>query len=95
MRKAPAAISPPEYEIADVAAIQAWIEGVASADQQRRAARFIIEKACGTYDQPFSLQDTRLTDFACGRMFVGQQIVKLSKLNIERLKEVERKKTNG
>lgn len=95
MRKAPPAIAPPEYDIADVAAIQAWVAGVASAEQQMRAARFVIEKACGTYDQPFSLQDGRLTDFACGRMFVGQQIVKLSKLNIERLKEAERNKAHG
>jgi hypothetical protein len=37
---------------------------------------FIINQIAGTYDQPFrpgGIDAQRATDFACGRMFVGQQ----------------------
>jgi hypothetical protein len=59
-------------------AIKAVNAGNANEGQQRIALRWIIEMAAGTYDQPFrpGVGGDRDTAFACGRMFVGQQIVK-------------------
>ena len=73
---------PPEYDDADIYAIRALVAGTANDGQQRRALAWIINAACGTYDQPFrpGVDGDRATAFACGRQFVGQQIVKLSKL---------------
>lgn len=75
---------PPEYELADVTAVQAVVAGTANPDQQRRAMRWVIEQAAATYDlayRPGSEDGRRDTDFALGRAFVGQQIVKMTKLN--------------
>jgi hypothetical protein len=59
-------------------AIKALAVGNANGDQQRVALKWIVELAAGTYDQPFrpGVGGDRDTAFACGRMFVGQQIVK-------------------
>jgi hypothetical protein len=46
-------------------------------------ARWLIEELCGTYQQPFFLEaqgGERAGNFMCGRMFVGQELVRLSKL---------------
>ncbi len=75
---------PAPYELADVNAVQAVIAGTANPDQQRRAMRWVIEHAAATYDMAFrpgGEDGRRDTDFALGRAYVGQQIVKLSKLN--------------
>lgn len=85
--KKSAAWLPPEWDIADAKAIQQLAAGEAPPEQQRRALKWIIENACGTYDMPYRPESSRDTDFACGRMFVGQQIVKLLKLNLTKLKE--------
>lgn len=71
---------PAEYHVADAIAIQALIRGEADKEQQQRALRWIIEQASGMYEFHFYPED-RQTSFALGRSFVGQQIVKLSKLN--------------
>ncbi len=82
---------PVEYEIADAGAIQALMRGEAGPEQQRRALAWIIEKASGTYDVQYYPGDAgrRDTDFALGSRFVGQQIIKLSKLNLSMLTKVE------
>ena len=75
---------PPEYELADVSAVQALLAGNATMDQQKRALSFVIERLAGTYDlsyRPFGEDGRRDTDFAEGRRFVGLQLVKLLKLN--------------
>lgn len=79
---------PAEYELADVSAVQAIHTGTATADQQARALKWIIEIAAGTYDAHF-YPDARLTDFALGRAFVGQQIVKMLRLNVSALRRNE------
>ena len=73
---------PPLYDDADIYAIRALVAGTANEGQQRRALAWIVNAACGTYDQPFrpGTDGVTATAFACGRQFVGQQIVKLSKL---------------
>jgi hypothetical protein len=74
---------PAPYENADIYALQALANGTASEGQQQRALRWIIEPLCGTYDLPWrpgGLEGARLSDFAAGKQFCGQQIVKLLKL---------------
>jgi hypothetical protein len=71
---------PPDWEVADASAIQALVDGIAEPDQQKRALNWIIEKAAGTYEFNFYPSD-RDTCFALGRAFVGQQIVKLMRIN--------------
>ena len=46
-------------------------------------ARWLIEELCGTYQQPFFLDaqgGERAGNFMCGRIFVGQELVRMSKL---------------
>ena len=68
-----------DYIIASVRAVQV---GNASEAQQQTFFRWVVEVASGYYDQPFrpGVEGARATDFACGRLFVGQQIVKMTKL---------------
>lgn len=76
---------PPDYELADASAFQALQRGDASADQQQRALKWLVEKAAGTYEFNYYPSD-RDTCFALGRAFVGQQTVKLLKLAIGSLR---------
>lgn len=79
---------PAPYDLADASAIQALIRGEAEPHQQQRALKWIIEQAAGTYEFNFYPSD-RETAFALGRGFVGQQIVKLSKLNLSTLRRAD------
>ena len=77
--------APPPYEKAVASALQQLAAGTASPDQQKRALDWIIKQACGTYDQAFrpgGQDGARETDFALGRQFAGQQIVKMLHLNL-------------
>lgn len=73
---------PVDWELSDASAIQALNRGEASPEQQQRALKFIIEMIAGTYDMAYRPASARDTDFALGRAFVGQQIVKLLKVSI-------------
>lgn len=76
---------PPHYEPEDVIAIQALAKGMANLEQQRRALAWIIEQAAGTYEMSFrpgGEEGARDTIFAEGRRFVGNQVVKMTKLKI-------------
>jgi hypothetical protein len=77
----------PEYTVADAAALQACVRGDATSEQQQRAVNWVIYQAAATYDFAFRPGDTdRETNVALGRQFVGQQIVKLLKLNTAALR---------
>jgi hypothetical protein len=76
---------PPPYELADASALQALQRGDASTEQQQRALRWVIERAAGAYEFQYYPSD-RDTAFALGRGFVGQQVVKLLKLNVSSLR---------
>lgn len=89
MRKVPAPWIPAKWEEYDVYAIQAVAQGIASEAQQIRALRFIVEELCATYDNPYKPDSDRDTAFACGKKFVGEQIVKFYKMNINKLKETK------
>ena len=80
---------PVPYELADATALQALQEGRADPVQQRRALEWIIRQCAGTYDlafRPGGMEGSRDTDFALGRQFVGQQIVKLLHLAVGALR---------
>lgn len=64
---------PVPAELADAHALRAMHEGTASPDQQRRAMRWILERAAMVGKIPYWPSD-RDTAFACGRQFVGKQI---------------------
>lgn len=83
----PAYIRPPEYDVAIVSAFQSLQRGDASAHLQRIALQWLIEKAAMTYDLSFSPDGERATSFAEGRRFVGLQVVKMMKLDVEKLKK--------
>lgn len=88
-KKAPpgAPWAPVDYDVADVAAIQAVVGGIATPEQQQRAFRYVVEVAAGTYDQSFRPDSERDTAFAEGRRYVGLTLVKLSKLNPQLLRK--------
>ena len=85
--KKSAAWLPPKWELADAAALQALARGDATPEQQKRALKFVVETLCGTYDLPYRPESARDTDFACGKMFIGQQIAKLVNLNLNTFKD--------
>lgn len=90
--KEPKPWAPVDYETADAVAMQALVAGEATPEQQMRALKWIIEKAAGAYDQTFwpgGEDGRRNTDFAEGRRFVGNSIVKLTRLNISSLRRKE------
>lgn len=93
MKEKPNPRTAARYEIADVAAIQALARGDATQDQQQRALKWIAEGAASMYDLPyFDGEDgDRETAFACGKMFVGHQIRKLTMLNLAELQRLEKK----
>lgn len=65
--------APPVLDLVAVAALQAVAKGVASADQQQRAMRVIVEQICQRYELPYcpGTNGARDTDFALGRMCAG------------------------
>jgi hypothetical protein len=79
---------PCKWEPADAAAIQALVRGDATEDQQKRAINWIITVAAGYYEEHFR-PDARETDYYLGRAYVGRQIVKLGKIGLSKLRELE------
>lgn len=80
---------PAQYDLADAGAIQALARGDAPPDAQKRALRWIIENAAGTYEQSYrpGQEGERDTAFAEGRRHVGLNIVKLLKLNLQAMRD--------
>jgi len=75
----------PTCDPADAAAIQALHRGSATADQQKRALTWIIEKGAATYATSYRRggpEGDRDTVFAEGRRFVGNLIVGVLKLKL-------------
>jgi hypothetical protein len=85
---------PAPYDDADVAAIQALAIGVADADQQRHALRWIVETAADAYGLSWR-GESHATAFAEGKRFVGLQIVKLSKLRLDTVRAAVNAKDPG
>ena len=72
----------PDFTERDVRLIQAVASGTASPEMQRDAFRWIIEVGAATYDMPYrpGTEGQRDTDFACGKAFVGQTLVRMTKI---------------
>lgn len=81
-----APIPVPPWEKADAYALQALERGEATPEQQQRALKWIVEKACATYDFCDQPDVERLSAIFDGRRFSGTQIVKLVNLNLSLLK---------
>lgn len=82
---------PPPYDNSDIVAFRALREGRADGYQQMRAMEWIVF-ASGTYENPFrpgGADGDRATNFAMGKQFVGQQIVKLMNLPVRNDKQGE------
>jgi|OM-RGC.v1.031168385 hypothetical protein len=81
-----------DFEEADAAALQALQRGQADEETQKRALKWIIEKASGLYEEPYikGCDGERDTNFNLGRACVGRQIVTL--LNFSYMEIVKRKK---
>lgn len=80
---------PPPYDIADVVAVQALAQGTADEHQQKRALRWIVEQAAGTYDIGWHPSGDHESSFAAGRRAVGLSVVKLTKINPKALLKKE------
>jgi len=78
---------PTRWDKPDAAAFQALARGEASPDQQKRALRFLVENIAGYYDISFRPESDRVSAFAEGKRFVGQQVVKLIALNMGAFKD--------
>ena len=76
-----------DYDLPAAAAIQALQRGEASSEQQKQALAWIVNQAAATYGQSFQLEGDRETAFAEGRRYVGNQIVKLSKISLNALRK--------
>lgn len=63
----------PHYTEAECQALRALHRGEADARQQKMALDYIL-RAAGTQDMPFD-PDSKVTDFRCGKMWVGQTII--------------------
>lgn len=79
---------PADWAVQDAAAIQALQRGDATPEQQRHALTFIVNTIAATYDGSFrpGPDGDRVTAFAEGKRFVGNQIVKLANLNLSAFK---------
>lgn len=76
---------PATYELVDASAMQALQRGDANPAQQKRALDWIIGQAARTYDMSYFSESDRDSAFAEGRRFVGNQIIKMLKLNTMKL----------
>lgn len=82
---------PADYGIADVSAVQAMASGQATPDQQKRALAWIINAASMTYDQSFVPGQPDVAAFLEGRRSVGNQIVKLTKIDVAAMRKAASK----
>jgi len=82
---------PADWDVADAGAIQALTRGEASPEQQRRALDWIVNRAAMTYDEPFIPGKADVSDYLAGRMSVGRQIVKLTKVDIQAMQAAQAK----
>jgi hypothetical protein len=75
---------PPRWEPVDAHAVRAVAAGTASADQQQRAMRWIIERAAAAYEDTHFPTDADRC-FANGRRFVGLRLVTIINLPADAL----------
>jgi hypothetical protein len=77
---------PPQYDLADIVALQALLRGEANPEQQKRFVKWLVESACSTYQPSYRSNNPYDTAFAEGRRAVGLNIVTMSVLNVSTLR---------
>jgi hypothetical protein len=77
---------PAKWELADASALQALMRGDAGPEQQKRALRWVIEGAAGTYEEVMVPREPDTSAYLMGRRSVGLQIVKLLHVNVPAVK---------
>ena|SRR3990172_3064719 len=81
--------TPPKPTLPDVVALKALAVGSATADQQIRALKFIVEQVAGTYEEIYcpGAGGDRDTAYALGKRRVGTYIVSLLAADIKKFKD--------
>lgn len=67
---------PAEYTSAEYTSIHAVANGTADAEQQKRAMKAILEKACDVHGLGWHPDSAHAASFVAGRRFAGLQIAK-------------------
>lgn len=67
-------------------AIKSLANGTCSSDEQKYILDFIVTHICRTYDSDW-FPEERISCFAAGRRYVGQQLVRLLNFKIGALKD--------
>lgn len=82
-------LATPILDVSEVAALQAVAAGSATADQQQRAMRVIVEKICLRYEMPYvpGADGERDTCLGLGRMRAGTIITSFLNADIKRFKK--------
>lgn len=77
--------APPRLDLPELAALQAVAQGTASADQQQRAMRVIVEKIGWAYEETYcpGINGERDSNFAQGRRRVGTMLVSFLNANLD------------
>ena len=88
VRKPPAAPRLIPFSKDAAYAIQALARGEATPEQQKFALKWLTEDACQTYDEPFTPDNARVTDYRLGRRAVGLAIVKHINISLSKLAEL-------
>ena len=87
IKKKPGSVPPPylpaDYELHHVQAIKAFFEGRATPAQQEILRDYILYELTKFYDISYRGENTHDSAFAEGKRYIGQQLVKLSKLKLD------------
>lgn len=78
---------PAPFDAAIAAAMQGLSRGQASEHQQRIAYDWLLREAAGIGQQSFRAGDSHATAFMEGRRFVAAQMVALTMIDIQKLKD--------
>lgn len=84
---------PAAWDLPDASALQALLKGQADEYQQKRALNWILTNACMTYEETFVPREADTSAFLAGRRNVGLQIVKLLKVDLAAVRQMEAAKT--
>lgn len=81
----------PEPTLAEVVAVKALFSGTAMEHQQKMAIAYIVNKACGTYEDQFCPGEDgrRNTDYALGKRRVGLHLVSLLNAPLKNFKDAD------
>lgn len=88
---------PPALDIAEIAALKAVANGTASADQQMRCMRTVIEKVACTYDETYCPGENGNRDsaYAAGKRRVGLALVTYINAPMDLFRDDDRPREQG